>query len=516
MSLARFKQILKAFRTEVSAPTKVRDKAYQLRTHCQCLNDGARKTFILGRHVSFDEGGVASRSRMNPIRMFNKDKPNKFTVEFFMLASPRNWFCYHFSPYEGRNATHNFIRHQARGYATTQRAVMNAVIDSGISNDPVGPRILACDNRYTAFYLFMDLRQIHNIFCVGTIRKNRRGWNSDVMNLPKSSARGSSLVAYDTHNSILCFQWNDNKVVSGLSTLPEYGFSLVRRRVGRDISEFNAPASLVSYQTYMGGVDKYDQIRDSCGGFGKGIKKTHKWFQKILLALMDAGVANASIAHNMFAKSRRGIRAEATAVPISVFQQFLCREMLKFKGFAETPANTPATAEVTVDDIDPSEVQNFKGHVFSKENVLHQKNRRPSCRVCRLEKNMMVNKIPGCPNGTSKKNGSGSRCKHNMVKCATCQTNFGTDIFLHLCQCTESPNRIFKLNQFKGMSCFEIFHSVEGLWQARNGKTYVQTSHPLYRELRDYWRNQPSVLRDDVEEDNGEESEDNNDDSVDI
>ena len=49
--LSRFKQILKAFRSRKSAPVKVKDKAYQLRTLCETLNKGAKRTFKLGRFV---------------------------------------------------------------------------------------------------------------------------------------------------------------------------------------------------------------------------------------------------------------------------------------------------------------------------------------------------------------------------------------------------------------------------------------------------------------------------------
>lgn len=352
MTLARFKQILKAFRSEDSAPNKVKDKAYQLRSLCEALNKGAQRTFQLGRYVSFDEGGVASRSRLNPMRQFNKDKPQKFRVEFFLLCSAVNYFCYHFSPYEGKNATNNFIAQEAQGYATTQKAVLNSIVDSQLSNDSLGARILACDNRYTAFPLFMDLRQNHDVYCVGTIRKNRKGWDQEIMNLQKSSERGSSFVAYDKYNHLLCFQWNDNKVVSGISTLPEYGYEKVNRRVRSDIIEFTVPAALKSYQTYMGGVDNFDQIRDSAGGCAKGIKKTHKWFQKILLALLDAGLAQGSIAHNMFSKSRRGIKKGLKAVPIFTYQQFLARDMINFRGFMETRSASNQSPPSTVDEID--------------------------------------------------------------------------------------------------------------------------------------------------------------------
>ena len=101
MSLRKFRQILAAFRVEKEAPEGVNDKAYQLRRVANLIGIGARRTFKLGRYMSFDEGGIASRSRMNPIRQYNKDKPSKFRVDFFILSDARNYFIYNIEPYQG-------------------------------------------------------------------------------------------------------------------------------------------------------------------------------------------------------------------------------------------------------------------------------------------------------------------------------------------------------------------------------------------------------------------------------
>ena len=110
MDVKRFKQILNAFRTVGSRLKNVEDKAYQLRNACQAISTGASRTFRMGRYMSFDEGGVASRSRYNPIRQYNKDKPQKFRVDFFVLAASDEYFVYHMEPYQGKNASNAFIR----------------------------------------------------------------------------------------------------------------------------------------------------------------------------------------------------------------------------------------------------------------------------------------------------------------------------------------------------------------------------------------------------------------------
>ena len=105
MSLRRFKQIRASFHSEVGT-SKVGDKCHQLRHALNTLNAASMRTFIPGIDLSFDEGGVASRSRFNPVRQYNKDKPQKFRVDFFVLCnnSPGMYFIIHCDVYQGKNA----------------------------------------------------------------------------------------------------------------------------------------------------------------------------------------------------------------------------------------------------------------------------------------------------------------------------------------------------------------------------------------------------------------------------
>ena len=102
MSLNRFKQCMAAYRSQADRVNTGIDKAAQLRRPLEAINRAAKKTFRPGRQVSFDEGGVASRSRLNPIRQYNKDKPKKFRVDFFILSDAKQYFIYHIDVYQGK------------------------------------------------------------------------------------------------------------------------------------------------------------------------------------------------------------------------------------------------------------------------------------------------------------------------------------------------------------------------------------------------------------------------------
>jgi hypothetical protein len=68
------------------------------------LNQASYKIFIPGIDMSFDKGGVASRSRFNTIQQYNKDKPQKVCIDFFVLCnnSPGKYFILHCDVYQGK------------------------------------------------------------------------------------------------------------------------------------------------------------------------------------------------------------------------------------------------------------------------------------------------------------------------------------------------------------------------------------------------------------------------------
>ena len=94
------------------------------------------------------------RSRFCPIRQYNKDKPAKYGVDSFTFADSRDYFMYQLNVYQGKNKSNVDIRSSVRSLPTTQKAVANSILKSGINNDKDGCRYLYMDNRYAAPQLF--------------------------------------------------------------------------------------------------------------------------------------------------------------------------------------------------------------------------------------------------------------------------------------------------------------------------------------------------------------------------
>ena len=103
MTLRQFKQLRAAFHPETGT-SKISDKCDQLRNALNTLNNSSKKKITPGFNLSFDEGVVASWSHFNPVWEYNKDMPQKFRVDFFVLCnkSPSCYFILHFDAYQGK------------------------------------------------------------------------------------------------------------------------------------------------------------------------------------------------------------------------------------------------------------------------------------------------------------------------------------------------------------------------------------------------------------------------------
>ena len=472
MQLRIFKQYLSALRVEKKPTQGVNDKAYQLRDLCTRISKAARSTFKPGRYLSFDEGGIASRSRRNPIRQYNKDKPAKYRVDFFILSDSKYFFVYHLDPYQGKNSQDINVHERCKDFPTTQKVVLNSIISSDLRCSTEGTRVVAMDNRYGAPKLAITLED-WNILSVATIRKNRKGWDSNVMNLAKSSERGSMLVKYDAANRLLAVQWNDNKVVSFVSTLGLYRTVKIRRRIGSALKEFDTQECVKVYQEHMGGVNKGDQIRELGGGFSKGIFMK-KWFKKIILGMFDFGMLNAHIAWNMNAETLENTM-ELTHFK---FALVLSEQLQNFKENVSIYDSLPIRNQYAIPAVSSQTEEDVQHCIVIKE---IPKKDQPRCIVCSLEKQQMMKDAK-----IVDKRGAGSeRTKKNLVKCGSC------NVWLHN-SCKPCVRKNFDHSEIQNMTCFEIYHSdyCKGLWNFRFvGELKKQVSkrdhnHEVFMRLR--------------------------------
>ena len=236
MKLNRFKQVRGAFHPEDKTAGIGKDKCYQLRHVLNQLNAAALSSFHMGPNVAFDEGGVACRSRFCPVRQHNKDKPDKYRVDFFMLCDSKHYFIYHMDVYQGKNKHNACIHPHAADLPTTQKAVMNSVFKTDLSTpDPLGCRHLASDNRCNCPELLCVLRDKCRTCGTGTCRKKRKGWDPAIHTMMKDkSNRGQSVLSCDSSNRIICGEWMDSKVVNFATSLMDSTSTTVANRFTKE------------------------------------------------------------------------------------------------------------------------------------------------------------------------------------------------------------------------------------------------------------------------------------------
>ena len=241
------------------------------------------------------------RSRYCPVRQYNKDKPDKFRVGFFVMADTKYYFIYHLDIYQGANKSNIDIDASITKLPTTQKAVANAILKGGIANDPDGSRHMFMDNRYTAPQLLALMETNYNIRGCGTCRANRKAFDSDRLKLNSSCERGIFKRLVDKRLGMVITRWKDSKVLQVISTTMKKGIGMVQRRVGRDKIDVRCPNDIIQYQKYMGGVDRGDQHRVMGAGFAN-VAHFKKWYKKAFLGICDFSLLQAFTVWNIGTK----------------------------------------------------------------------------------------------------------------------------------------------------------------------------------------------------------------------
>ena len=153
-------------------------------------------------------------------------------------------------------------------------------------------------------------------------------------------AKGEVLTAQADHG-ILAMQWKDKRPVTLLSTIHDDSMATKVRRTrltpgGRE--EISKPHVVEQYNTYMGGVDKSDQLL-SYYGFSH---RTVKWWRRAFYHLLDEANVNAYILYA--ASSQPG-----TKLNHENFSYTACHPAARGSCHSTTSATAPPTSVCSAD-----------------------------------------------------------------------------------------------------------------------------------------------------------------------
>jgi Transposase IS4 len=488
MSLLRYKQIRAAFHPEDRPAPDDRDKCYQLRHVINTFNQAAKNAKFMGSDLTFDEGGIGSRHRMNPVRQYNKDKPQKFRVDFFIMACSRTYYIHHMDVYQGKNASNVGINRSVRSLPTTQKAVMNAMLSTGMHHETQGARHISLDNRYQCPELALLLRLKFKILSTGTCQQNRKGWSKDLMNLSKNHGSGTYKFSVDEDNKVICCQWVDSKVVNVVSTILSMEIDRVNRQIGSNKTSFTCPVIVTKYQRNMLGVDKSDQMRAAGGAFAT---KAHfqKWYKRAYMAILDMMTLNALIVWNLSCKSPSRRTGERPSLKRHEFLWYISQRMLEYK---DTTATTTMDSAIAT----PSIATRTSDETMDGHTPIPSSDPNARCAVCRLDFNIekLASRKSNITTSTSSLKQSKRDIASKLSICAKCRLAAHPTV-------PKKPRLIHSIEQFQGKTCFQIAHSNEGYLifkrcEDSNGRAYnPQMKHPICNQLRELHGIDPTSAR---------------------
>ncbi|XP_021377035.1 piggyBac transposable element-derived protein 4-like [Mizuhopecten yessoensis] len=217
---------------------------------------------------------------------------------------------------------------------------------------------LYMDNYFSSPQLFYELYLQATVAC-GTVRSNRRG-------IPQKlkSQRLTKGEIFVVHNSTLvAVKYADKKDVILLTTIHE-GVKVDPGRLDQDGSNIVKPDGVLSYNRYMGAVDRCDQMVAN-GSFDR---RTLKWWKKVCFHMIGLAVLNSYILY----KSR-------TRHPVhqSIFRRELVNQLMEV---SELSGAAPRGRKRTSAEIlQRLTARHFMSHLPPTDKRSHGKRR---CVVC--------------------------------------------------------------------------------------------------------------------------------------
>ena len=227
---------------------------------------------------SIDEAMIPFKGR-STLKQYLPMKPIKRGIKVWTRADAENGYVAQFQVYVGK----------VRG--NSEQNLGERVVKD-LTRSLVGTNAtIYCDNFFSSPKLFEDLFQ-DSIYACGTLRSSRVGYPESFKKYLKKGLgeQGKSLQL--KKGALLFSIWQDNKVVSALSTGCEAGEGQVlRRQKNGTRMVVRCPYNIINYNKHMGGVDRNDQLRQYyCVRL-----KSHKFYKYIFWFTFELAVSNAYI-----------------------------------------------------------------------------------------------------------------------------------------------------------------------------------------------------------------------------
>ena len=244
---------------------------------------------------AIDEAMIPFQGRSS-LKQYMPAKPVKRGIKVWCRADSHNGYMCEMQVYTGRS--------ESAESGLGKRIVLD------LSERLVGKSYhLYFDNFFSSVSLLIALLE-KGLYACGTARQNYKDFPPALkMNgKSKSEMEKHGLVKRGDYqmvkkDGVLAFLWRDNRVVTVLSTntQPQQIDTVQRREQDGSRINISCPAAMALYNSYMGGVDKNDQLRQ----YYHVRLKCRKFYRYIFWFLFEVAVANAHILRTHYSGAKR-------------------------------------------------------------------------------------------------------------------------------------------------------------------------------------------------------------------
>lgn len=275
MSRNRFEQIHRFLHFNDNSTIDKNDKIFKIRPLIRHLNDMFQKLIQpLGNSFSLDEA-MEPYYGHNRMKQFIRGKPIRYGYKFWCLATS-DGYVIKFNPYTGAGDKE-------------QGKSLGATVTEKLCIGFLPPRSAVFIDNYFNSLPLLDTLKNHEIFCVGTIRKDRveRAPLKDMKKLP----RGSHYVLQN--DGLTLIQWHDNSQVTVATnldtndTLSKGTCNRWSKKEGKLIA-VPQPTLIQLYNKGMGGVDLFDKMRS----LYRTRIRSKKWYWPLYRFCLDGSIVN--------------------------------------------------------------------------------------------------------------------------------------------------------------------------------------------------------------------------------
>jgi hypothetical protein len=312
MSFRRYKQIKRFFccqaikkedvETEGTRRGKPKDKVHRLRPFITHLNRMFLLLVVCGFRWSIDESMIPYYGRYCPIKVYMKDKPDKFGMKVWGINDPDSGYLLQFKVYEGRGD-------RFPGESDTWCDIWGLgerVVLAFLRCIPRGS-IVFTDRFFTTPMLAAYMYIVCGIYLTGTVMKNKLGVDTSLlMKQTGKLARGFFKWSIDFQNHVAQVCWFDRSVVFLCSSIHAIRSTLgVMRLTWNEVEGYcskpmQAPEMALEYNGGMFGTDRGDRIKLSRRCSCERNLFSKRWELRLFWGLMDFALANAFILYRFF------------------------------------------------------------------------------------------------------------------------------------------------------------------------------------------------------------------------